>query len=294
MIMKKLFVLFLATMFFVPLIRAATPAFQDFDGSQFGTNANKVRIKDGASVTNTVLKTINPIDNTGVIGQRLTSSLLWTTSTNGVSTTRLLFAITPEAIINYTNGVFLVDVTVIGTNYSGTVVATNTGAGFIGEGSRLTNLNLSGVAQNVFINNVTNNNLTVTNNAFINNLTVTNNATFNGKVTLNSNVYLLNLSFITNALSTTTINAGQVEQALSTNNNIAFTGYSNVDGTNAQPFTLTITNTAGAAAPKFYQFPAGTLMLSPPFTNGVYNTNQGVFSGWIRPGYGTNGTWTGS
>ncbi len=177
---------------------------------------------------------------------------------------------------------------------AGVAVSTNFVVGGVisGDGSGLTNLAVL-TTNNTFINNVTNNNLTVTNNAFINNVTVTNNAFFSGNARFTSNAYFLNLNFATNAGSTLTIAAGKTDQALATNNNISFTGYSGIDGTNSQPFTFVITNTAGSAAPKFYQFPAGTLMLSSPFTNGVYNTNQGVFSGWLRPGFGTNATWTG-
>ncbi len=174
--------------------------------------------------------------------------------------------------------------------------ATNTGAnipGFVGDGSGLTNLAVL-TTNNIFINNVTNNNLSVTNNAFINSITVTNNSFFKGNAQFTSNAYFLNLNFTTNLATTLVIAVGQTAQAVQTNNNINFTGYSGIDGTNAQPFTLLITNTAGSAAPKFYQFPAGTIMLSSPYTNGVYNTNQGAFSGWIYPGFGTNATWSGN
>ncbi len=174
--------------------------------------------------------------------------------------------------------------------------ATNTGAnipGFVGDGSGLTNLAVL-TTNNIFINNVTNNNLTVTNNAFINNITVTNTAIFKGNASFTSNAYFLNLNFQTNLATTAAIAVGQTAQAVQTNNNIVFTGYSGVDGTNAQPFTLLVTNTAGSAAVKFIQFPTGTIMLSSPYTNVVYNTNQGAFSGWIYPGFGTNATWSGN
>ncbi len=168
----------------------------------------------------------------------------------------------------------------------------NSGA-ISGNGAGLTNLAVL-TTNNVFINNVTNNNLSVTNNAFINNLTVTNSLTISGNARFTSNAYFLNLNFTTNLATTAAIAVGQTAQAVQTNNNITFTGYSGIDGTNAQPFTLIITNTAGSAAVKFYQFPAGTIMLSFPYTNGVYNTNQGAFSGWIYPGFGTNATWAGN
>jgi len=180
-----------------------------------------------------------------------------------------------------------------GPSISGTGVSSNTVYSMIIT-YVVGGVTISFTTNSYFINNVTNNNLTVTNNAFVNNITVTNNAFFSGNARFTSNAYFLNLNFLTNAASTLTIAAGNVEQAVATNNNITFTGYSGVDGTNAQPFTLLITNTAGSAAPKFYQFPAGTIMLSAPYTNRVYNTNQGAFSGWIRPGFGTNATWTGN
>ena len=164
---------------------------------------------------------------------------------------------------------------------------------FTGDGSGLTNLSTL-TTNSIFINNVTNNNLTVTNNAFINNITVTNTAIFKGNASFTSNAYFLNLNFTTNLATTAAIAVGQTAQAVQTNNNIVFTGYSGVDGTNAQPFTLLVTNTAGSAAVKFIQFPTGTIMLSSPFTNVVYLTNQGVFSGWIYPGFGSNGTWVGN
>ncbi len=168
----------------------------------------------------------------------------------------------------------------------------NSGA-ISGNGAGLTNLAVL-TTNSVFINNVTNNNLSVTNNAFINNITVTNNSFFKGNAQFTSNAYFLNLNFSTNLATTLTIAVGQTAQAVQTNNNIVFTGYSGLDGTNAQPFTLLITNTAGSAAVKFIQFPTGTIMLSSPYTNVVYNTNQGAFSGWIYPGFGTNATWVGN
>lgn len=39
------------------VLRAASPAFTDFDTNQFGTNGNKVEIKSGASITNAALTT---------------------------------------------------------------------------------------------------------------------------------------------------------------------------------------------------------------------------------------------
>jgi len=95
-------------------------------------------------------------------------------------------------------------------------------------------------------------------------------------------------------MSTVTIDVNKSTESLSTNNSIAFTGYSNVDGTNVIPFSRIFTNTAGSAAVKSITFPVGTVMLSSPYTNVVYLTNQGVFSGLIWPGFGTNGTWTGN
>ncbi len=168
----------------------------------------------------------------------------------------------------------------------------NSGAIF-GNGAGLTNLAVL-TTNNIFINNVTNQNLSVTNNAFINSITVTNNSFFKGNAQFTSNAYFLNLNFTTNLATTLTIAVGQTAQAVQTNNNIVFTGYAGLDGTNAQPFTLLVTNTAGSAAVKFIQFPTGTIMLSSPYTNVVYNTNQGAFSGWIYPGFGTNATWVGN
>ncbi len=168
----------------------------------------------------------------------------------------------------------------------------NSGA-ISGNGAGLTNLAVL-TTNNTYVNNTTNNNLSVTNIANINILNVTNIATFKGNAQFISNAYFLNLNFTTNLATTAAIAVGQTAQAVQTNNNIVFTGYSGLDGTNAQPFTLLITNTAGSAAVKFIQFPTGTIMLSSPYTNVVYNTNQGAFSGWIYPGFGTNATWVGN
>lgn len=155
-----------------------------------------------------------------------------------------------------------------------------------------------------FSSNVTINVLIVTNYAYFN--TITNNIFSNtnivnlitvnvsGKASFTSNAYFLSIFYKTNTMSTITIDVNKTTESLSTNDAIVFTGYSNVDGTNVIPFSRIITNTAGSAAPKPITFPVGTLMLSSPFTNVVYNTNQGVFSGLIWPGFGTNGTWTGN
>lgn len=175
---------------------------------------------------------------------------------------------------------------------SGALVTNMTGS-FVGNGAGLTNLTTL-VTNNVFINNVTNNNLTVTNNTFLNFLTVTNNSTFNGKVTLNSNVYVMQLNWTTNLMSSITINAQKAFEFVQTNNNVSFTGYSGIDGTNAHAFTRIFTNTAGSAAVKTITLPAGTLVLSSPYSTTFFNTNQGILSGVIYPGAGTNVTWVGN
>ena len=321
--MKKIlsvpFALFLL-LAFVFGCQAATPSFQDFDGSQFGTNGNKIRMKPGAVLTNATIQggsvhATTALSIPALLPSHTPDGGFYSVLLSIQGDTNLYVA---NLLLNTTNGALVVSGPVIASgvftgngggftnlNFSGltnwpaalsnlvNLVSNKLVGSFTGDGAGLTNLAVL-TTVNVFINNVTNNNLSVTNNAFINNITVTNTAIFKGNAQFTSNAYFLNLNFLTNAASTLTIAAGNVEQAVSTNNNITFTGYSGVDGTNAQPFTLTITNTAGSAAPKFYQFPAGTLMLSAPYTNGVYNTNQGVFSGWIRPGFGTNGTWTGN
>jgi hypothetical protein len=139
------------------------------------------------------------------------------------------------------------------------------------------------------------NDLTVNSNLFVsNNIVINNNLTLSGKATLISNVYVMSIFYRTNTMSTVTIDVNKSTESLSTNNSIAFTGYSNVDGTNVIPFSRIFTNTAGSAAVKSITFPVGTVMLSSPYTNVVYLTNQGVFSGLIWPGFGTNGTWTGN
>jgi len=173
-----------------------------------------------------------------------------------------------------------------------TFIATNTTTGYYGNGGGLSNL--AGLAANVFISNVTNNNLTVTNNSFFNFITVSNNSTFNGKVTFNSNVYVMNLFWFTNVMSTITVNAAKAMEVLATNNNISITGYSGIDGTNANAFTRIFTNTAGASAVKTIALPAGTLVLSSPYSTTLFNTNQGILSGVIYPGFGTNVTWVGN
>lgn len=249
---------------------AASPVFKDFDGSQFGTNANKIRLKPGVIMTNAWFR------ETLKVGQTLTGN------------TNLLVTLLGNGVVLWSDGV---PVMVIGPG--GVGVSTNfvVGGTISGNGGGLSNLPPTAI---FFIENVTNNVLVVTNIAYFNSVFVTNNATFNGKVTLNSNVYVLNLIWFTNAQSTLTINAAKAMEVLSTNNNMSFTGYSGLDGTNSFTFTRIYTNTAGSAAVKSITFPVGTLMLSPPFTNVVYLTNQGVFSGVIYPGFGTNGTWTGN
>ncbi len=113
-------------------------------------------------------------------------------------------------------------------------------------------------------------------------------------VVARTNLIVDRISFSTNVNSTTvTIQLSRSTSYLSTNNNLAFTGYSGLDGTNGGVFTLIITNTAGSASPKSITFPVGTQILASPWTNVVYNTNQGVFSGTIDPLAGTNATWTG-
>ncbi len=134
----------------------------------------------------------------------------------------------------------------------------------------------------------------LTNLAGLTNVPVSINVTYNGKVTFNTNIYVQQLNWSTNAMSTITINANKAFEFLSTNNSIAITGFSGVEGTNAQAFTRIFTNTAGPAAVKSITLPVGTLMLSSPWTNVVYNTNQGILSGVIYPGAGTNCSWTGN
>lgn len=154
---------------------------------------------------------------------------------------------------------------------------------FTGDGSGITNL-----AVNIFVNNVTNNTLNVTNLATFITMTI------NGKATFNSNVYVMQLNWTTNLMSSITINAQKAFEFMSTNNNISITGFSGVDGTNAHAFTRIFTNSAGSAAVKTIDLPAGTLVLSSPYSTTFYNTNQGILSGVIYPGAGTNVTWTGN
>ncbi len=250
-------IVFGAVVFFVCVVtQAATPSFNSFDLTQFQTNGLVIRAKSGMLLT-------NPVVNSGrIIG-------------NGSGLTNLNYASltnVPAALSNVVN--------LASNNYVGA---------FIGNGAGLTNLAVL-TTNSTFVISITTSNLTVTNNAFINSITVTNNSFFKGNAQFTSNAYFLNLNFATNLATTLTIVVGQTAQAVQTNNNIVFTGYSGIDGTNAQPFTLLITNTASSASVKFVQLPTGTLVLSSPFTNVFYLTNQVAISGWLYPGFGTNCT----
>jgi len=279
--------------------QAATPAFQDFDGSQFGTNGNKVRLKPGVVLTNATV-------NGGSIHATTALSIpAVLPSANGLGYYQMLLQVpgttnlytTAFILINTTNG------TLIGSNFTFTgnaAISNNLGVGntlrindsaivlhATGNAEVTGDLAIGGVASG--------NGAGLTNLVGLTNVSASINVTYNGKVSLVSNLYVLNLHFFTNTMSTITLNAGRSLETLGTNNNITFTGYSGVDGTNGHAFTKIITNTAGPGTPQVITFPVGTKMLSSPWTNVVYNTNQGVFSGMIVPGVvgGTNGTWTG-
>lgn len=112
-------VLFICILLVAPFIRAANPAFTDFNTNQFRTSGNKVTVKDGANLTNTVLRTailydpvltnallINPsisttLSNVTIVGvltvPELDASLIITT--NGIAFTDTLVANfgTPDA-----------------------------------------------------------------------------------------------------------------------------------------------------------------------------------------------------
>jgi hypothetical protein len=102
-----------------------------------------------------------------------------------------------------------------------------------------------------------------------------------------------NLIWPTNQASTVTIDLSKPFQGLATNNNVTITGFSGIDssGTNCQPVTIVITNTAGSAAVKTIALPAGCVDLLN--TGTIYNTNQGVLTIFRYPGMGTNFTWIG-
>ena len=288
-------------------VRTATPSFGDFALNQFETNANKVRIRSNALLTNPIVAAgvitgngsgltnisglITNQFTTNVVGVAILGDVSFSRNLSGSNVNSGYLRVTNIIVFGGGSGGVSLEQAASRLLISNSVVLAN--GAIIGDGSGLTNLQVL-TTNNFFINNVTNNNIHVTNNAFFNFVTVTNHAVFNGKVTLNSNVYVCSLLWFTNVMSTITINASKAFEFLATNNNISITGYSNIDGTNANAFTRVFTNTAGSAAVKSITLPVGSLMLSSPWTNVVYLTNQGILSGVIYPGAGTNVSWTGN
>ncbi len=238
--------------------RAATPSFQDFATEQFSTLTNKVRIKSGVFVS---------------VSGSTTTSNGWTIFASDLQT--LMQIANGQVVIAATNFFVSND----GGNTAHIVIAN----GLIsGNAPGLTNINFSGITNwPAALSNLV---------ALLSNNYV---GMFTGQGRAISNINAQSLFWPTNAAGSGAINATNTLQFLSTNNNVVFSGYANLSTTGGHPVTVIITNTAGPAAVKFIQFPAGTLMLSAPFTNVVYNTNQGVFSLLPYQGGGTNATWTG-
>lgn len=138
-------------------------------------------------------------------------------------------------------------------NSIGVVTLTNIANYFIGDGGGLTNIGNSGST-----------------------------VIYNGKVTFNSNVVVNALNFKTNAGAVTTLNLGNNYQFISTNNNIAYTGFTGIlsGETNVQWCTVIWTNTSGALKTATF---AGTIGDATH-----YCTNQTAFTVVRYPLAGTN------
>lgn len=146
-------------------------------------------------------------------------------------------------------------VTTSNLTVNGSVVAD----GFVGDGSALTNLTVPAGQTMVF----------------------------NGKVTLNSNVFLTSLSFATNAAATGAalyLNGGY--QAISTNNNVDFAGFSFLNGTGNTNIAWTSVlwkNTSGSLKTMTFAGINGDLT--------IYCTNMTSFTVLKYPEMDTNMVW---
>lgn len=133
------------------------------------------------------------------------------------------------------------------------------------------------------------------NSAFVTPLTLASKAgAFTGNLSSATNLNGANIVWPTNAGSTATINMAVPWAAVSTNNNMSFSGFTGLDtrGTNVQAVTRIYTNSAGSSAVKTITMPAGCIdLLNTGLT--LYNTNQGVLTVAIYPGMGTNFSWIG-
>jgi hypothetical protein len=108
--------------------------------------------------------------------------------------------------------------------------------------------------------------------------------TFNGKVTLISNVFLSSLSFATNHAAVNVLNLNCTDQAVSTNNNIAYTGF-NI------PAEYGVTNSAWAAVIITNNGALATITVTFAGCIGdtsVIVTNQAAFLVKKYPNMGTN------
>lgn len=122
----------------------------------------------------------------------------------------------------------------------------------------------------------------VNNVTFTTNVTFLQQVTFSGKATFTSNVFLSSFNLATNQAAVTTLHLNGGIQYISTNDNVAYTGFTFLTGsgnTNGAWTTLFATNTAGAL--KTYTF-AGTLGDATH-----YITNTTVFTVMKYPGWGT-------
>lgn len=91
-----------------------------------------------------------------------------------------------------------------------------------------------------------------------------------------------------------TVDMSKPWAGLSTNANIAISGFPGIDarGVNVQVATRVYTNSAGSSAVKTIVMPAGCIDLSNTGLT-LYNTNQGFLTVTIYPGFGTNFSWLG-
>jgi len=133
------------------------------------------------------------------------------------------------------------------------------GGVFSGDGSGLTNL--ANVIQSHFTQNIN----------------------YSGKMTFLSNVFLSQLSFATNAGAVNVLNLNCTDQAITTNNNVNFTGF-NI------PAEYGVTNSAWASV-IITNNGVSPIMLTFPGCIGdtnVWVTNQAAFMAKKYPQYGTN------
>lgn len=121
---------------------------------------------------------------------------------------------------------------------------------------------------------------------FVSNVTFssTSSVAFHGKVTLNSNVFLSQLSFATNHAAVGVLNLNCTDQAFATNNNVAYTGF-NIPAeygvTNSAWATVLVTNDSALA------FITITFNGCIGDTT-IYVTNQSAFTVKKFPRFGTN------